>query len=186
MKPIPFASPSPNEERDFFAKLFEAYSSDMVRYAAYKLGEPYSRFAEDVVQEAFASLCKNSDTIKNIDPKDHKRFLFSVVKCRVVDILRLEQKNGSLSLDSEPSFPLTAPDPSVESAVEGIELEEKLRLALGQLDEAYRTILELKLVFHLKGSEIAKLLGISEKNAGVRIFRARQKLLQTIEEYTHT
>ena len=64
-------------------RLFRDYSSDMLTYAHYKLGELHTDMAEDIVQESFLALWKNMGILEKVPPEDRKRFLLSIVKCRV-------------------------------------------------------------------------------------------------------
>ena len=57
-----------------------------------------------------------------------------------------------------------------------------LRRALERLDPAYREPLLLQVLHGYSQKEIAAHLGISTAGAGTRLFRARQKLRQLLED----
>jgi len=170
-------------ESDELATIFNEYSSDMLTYARYRLGGLHSDMAEDIVQESFLALWKNMDILEQINPEDRKRFLISVVKCRVVDFLRKKPDIQKISIDDDESF-LQLPDlsPSIENRTEGQELYNEIRAAIHKLDETYRSVMEMKYIFHLKESEMARLLNISEKNISVRVVRGRKKLQKILKE----
>ncbi len=50
------------------------------------------------------------------------------------------------------------------------------------MDDKYRDALSLKYLYGYSNNEIAKLLGITEKNAGMRIYRAKAILKAELEE----
>ena len=155
----------------------------MLTYARYRLGGLYSDMAEDIVQESFIALWKNMNILEQIKPEDRKRFLLSVVKCRAVDFLRKKPAVQKVSIDDDESF-IQLPDsaPSTESLTEGKELYHEIRTAIGQLDDIYCSVMEMKYIFHLTEKEMAKLLNISEKNVNIRVFRGRKKLQELLKE----
>jgi RNA polymerase sigma-70 factor (ECF subfamily) len=66
--------------------------------------------------------------------------------------------------------------PSPSQAVAAAEAAEKLRLALGQLDDDERDLILWRHFERLTNREIAQLLGISEAAAGKRYVRALERL----------
>jgi RNA polymerase sigma-70 factor (ECF subfamily) len=71
---------------------------------------------------------------------------------------------------------LVGPGPSPSQAVAAVELAERLRLALQQLDEDERDLLLWRHFEQLSNREIAQLLRISEAAANKRYVRALQRL----------
>jgi RNA polymerase sigma factor (sigma-70 family) len=49
---------------------------------------------------------------------------------------------------------------------------------IADLDDIYRDVLILQYRYHMKNKEIAEILKISENTVGVRLYRAKQILLQ--------
>jgi RNA polymerase sigma-70 factor (ECF subfamily) len=83
-----------------------------------------------------------------------------------------------LPIDSSAQFAagLLGTGPSPSQAAAALELAERLRLALQQLDEDERELLVGRHFEHLKNRELAQLLGISEAAANKRYIRALQRL----------
>ena len=71
---------------------------------------------------------------------------------------------------------LVGPGPTPSQALAALELAERLRLALQQLDEDERDMLLWRHFEQLSNREIAQLLGVSEAAANKRYIRALQKL----------
>lgn len=167
------------------SEMFEKYCSDMVAYTQYKLGDDFKQSAEDIVQEAFLSLWSNPQILESIKEKDHKRLLVSIVKYRIADFFRTERGQPSnISADDEKMM-LNIADTgqSIESFIEEKELYGILQSALEQLDDTYRSVLELKLLFYLKETEISKILNISKSAVNVRIYRGKKLLQSILKQY---
>ncbi len=72
---------------------------------------------------------------------------------------------------------------SIESFIEEKELYGILQSAIEQLDDTYRSVLELKLLFYLKETEISKILNISKSAVNVRIYRGKKLLQSILKQY---
>ena len=59
---------------------------------------------------------------------------------------------------------------------------QKLIECIHALGDTYREVCDLKFVSGYREREIAEILGISEKNVSVRIFRGRRKLIEMLKE----
>jgi len=83
-----------------------------------------------------------------------------------------------LPVDSSAQFAagLVGPGPSPSQAVAALELAERLRMALQQLDEEERELLVGRHFEQLSNRELAQLLGISEAAANKRYIRALRRL----------
>jgi RNA polymerase sigma-70 factor (ECF subfamily) len=83
-----------------------------------------------------------------------------------------------LPVDSSAQFAagLLGPGPSPSQAVAAIELAERLRLALQQLDDDERELLLGRHFEQLSNRELAQLLGISDAAANKRYVRALERL----------
>lgn len=181
---MPYQTPQKERsEANELTNLFQNYSPEMLTYARYRLGGPYNGMAEDVVQESFLALWKNMSILEKIPPEQHKRLLLSIVKCRIVDFFRKELSADKVSIDDGESY-FQFPDfsPSIETQMEGKELLDEIRAAIHDLNDTYRSVMEMKYIFHLKESEIAKLLNLSEKNVSVRVYRGRQQLQELLRK----
>lgn len=167
-----------------FIQIYKSFYSDMLQYARHQLKGQYRALAEDVVQEAFLSLLKNAHVLQQIEEENIKPFLLYIVKCRIADQIRTEQrKDQTVSTDQNHLF-IQIPDhrPSIEETVEENALYEEVCNMIRQLKDKYRAVLEMKLFLQLKESEIAHILGITEKNVSVRAFRGRRQLQKMLEE----
>jgi RNA polymerase sigma-70 factor, ECF subfamily len=83
-----------------------------------------------------------------------------------------------LPVDSSTCFTraLLGREPSPSQAVAAAEVAERLRLALGQLDDDERDLILWRHFEHLANREIAQLLGIADAAAAKRYIRALERL----------
>jgi RNA polymerase sigma-70 factor (ECF subfamily) len=83
-----------------------------------------------------------------------------------------------LPVDSSAQFAsgLLGPGPTPSQAVAAVELAERLKAALQQLDEDEREIIVWRHFEQLRNHEIAQLLGITPAAANKRYIRALQRL----------
>lgn len=174
-----------NKSSKTISEMFEKYCPDMLAYAQYKLGDTFKQSAEDIVQEAFLSLWNNPKILESIKENDQKRFLISIIKYRIADFFRTElERSSNLSADDEKTMlSLADTSQSVESFIEEKEMYYILQSAIEQLDDTYRSVLELRFIFQLKEAEIAKILKLSESNVSVRIHRGKKLLQPILKQY---
>jgi RNA polymerase sigma-70 factor (ECF subfamily) len=151
-----------------FERLVRAYSGDLFRYACWLCRDRI--IAEDLVQETFERAWKAREGLR--DPGAVKTWLVTILRnehARLYARKRLERVEG---------------DP--EDWDEGVDRDPgsalDLREALQELPEGLREPLVLQVLYGMSGSEIGKIMGISEGNVMTRLTRARQgmrRLLQT-------
>lgn len=101
----------------------------------------------------------------------HRRHLFA-------DRRAVGREAPPLPLDSSTCFTraLLGREPSPSQAVAAAEVAERLRQALGQLDDDERDLILWRHFEHLATREIAQLLDISEAAAAKRYIRALERL----------
>lgn len=153
-----------------FTALVNAYTDDLYRYAVWLCRDP--AVAEDLVQETFTRAWKALDSLR--DEKAAKGWLITTLRrenARRFERPRFEYSQGDPDdyADSVEFY-----DTSTEAFV--------LRRALMQIDETYREPLLLQVLAGYTCKEIASELGVSQSAVLSRIFRARQKLRDILEE----
>jgi len=157
-----------------FDELFERCASDVHGYALSLLGDRAS--AEDVTALAFERLYRSRSRL------DRRRgtpraWLFAIARNAALDELRRRRRRPQLLADADPSDA-----PSLDDAVEQMERRAAVRAGLAALPLREREIVLLKFHGQLPNSELARVLGISESNAGTRLHRALTHLRQCCDE----
>lgn len=104
-------------------------------------------------------------------------WLFGIVRNAALDELRRRRLRAAL--ESDPAEVL-APDPGfdAETAIR----RETVRAALDTLEPRDRELVALKFAGGLTNAEIARVLGLSESNAGTRLHRVLEKLREACRE----
>ncbi len=165
-------------DKEKFTKIYSTYTKLMMSVAMSVLHNP--ALAEEAVQEAFLKIAKNISAFSSAECNKTAGLVVIIVRNASIDLLRKERRQAAVSYDDGvlQGGPDGAPD---VSGLLGGGLSEVLN-TLSELECGCRDILTLKYVYGYKNAEIAKLLGITEQNAAVRLFRARKALKSKLEE----
>lgn len=128
--------------------------------------------AEDMCQDAFFRLYEKGMTFPTQD--DAKYWLIRVVKNGSLNYAKRKERERRAyqkAFREEKRTPETG-----ESEYLKAETRTEVKEALERLPENLRTVLVLKEYGELNYKEIGRVLGISEGNVKVRVFRARERL----------
>ncbi len=137
--------------------------------------------AEDIVQDCYGRLLAKAGQYDLI--ADGTKLLMAAITNACINetqrqrpLLRLVTRDdGHEDPEDRRSRP---PDEAIRES----ELHRAISAALDELPEQQRAAVELKSLGHSQ-REIAEMLGISETNAGVLIFRGRQKLADRLAAF---
>jgi RNA polymerase sigma-70 factor (ECF subfamily) len=156
-------------ERDEFERLFRECAADVHGYAISLLRDDAA--AEDVTAIAFERVYRSRGRL------DRRRgtpraWLFAIARNAALDELRRRKRQP---LDSR-QRDADAPDAAGVEAIERVQRGAALQRALLALAPREREIVLLKFHGALSNGELARVLGISESNAGTRLHRALLKL----------
>lgn len=147
------------------------HSPALLQYAIRRLNDHFA--AEELVAETFVVAWRNSGVVP---PRDQELFWLYGIASRILSntlrgrrrSLRLEMR---LALEREQAKDTPRYDE---------EVIRNLMEALGELRPEERELLQLTYWEGLSHREIGFVLGCSEKAAGIRISRARQRLRQSM------
>lgn len=104
-------------------------------------------------------------------------WLFGIARNAALDELRRRRRRADLE-GEPPDFAA----PGVDEHLEGAIRRAAVRSAMRRLDPRERELLALKFAGGLGNVEIARVLGVSESNAGTRLHRVLQKLREACHE----
>jgi len=172
---------SPDFNREFeqnFRRLYDSAFQILFR-VAYRVTNS-AEAAEDLCQDSFFRLYEKRMVFPN--PEEAKYWLIRVVKNASLNYAkRKERERKAYQRAFKEDYR------QVETG-EGLlvrkETSQEVQSALDKLPENLRMVLILKEYADMNYKEIGKVLGISEGNVKVRVFRARERLsvfLQAIE-----
>ncbi len=143
--------------------------------------------AEDVMQEAFLKAYEHLPGFEG-----NSRFYTWLVRIAVNQALMKLRKRrpGQISLDQEietdeDSFFREVEDwgPSPEERFDQTELHEILNRVIGELEEPFRIVFQLRDIEELSTEETAEALNLSVPAVKSRLLRARLKLRQKLNKY---
>lgn len=162
------------EEENIFLEFYEE-NKKMLFSVAYKLvGNEH--LAENALQEAFISIIKNKDKMLELKGERLKKWSVVIVKNKCIDIMRKEGRMETLHLEDENIATETVTEDETLKKYEA----ETIKRYLGELDELSKQILYLKYLFGYSYKEISQTVNVSEKNAEMRVYRAKSKLREMI------
>lgn len=135
--------------------------------------------AEDAVSEAVLRLYSGLQKWNCGEERDFRKLAVLVTRNSAIDIFRKNTRATPMSPEDLEDYGGVSGD-VLEQAMAKIEMEQ-VRAAMEELKEEDRIVLLLRGVHGLSEKETAKLLGIKPKSVGVRLCRARKRLLKIIE-----
>ena len=151
-----------------FDALYRATATDVFAYAMTLLRDRAA--AEDVTAQTFERAYRRQSTF-DARRGTQRAWLFGIARHAALDELRRRRRTAALLADPEdPTAPV--PEDGEEAAVR----RATVRAALASLDARERELIALKFHAGLSNGEIAKVLGISDANAGTRLHRAVTRL----------
>jgi RNA polymerase sigma-70 factor (ECF subfamily) len=162
---------SPKVSRETrFNQLIGIYKDDLFRFAYWLSGD--RAVADDLVQETLVRAWKSFDKLN--DSQAAKGWLMTIV--RRENARRFERKRPQES--EMPPEEIAATRSDYDTSTEAF----ALRRALEKLPLDYREPLLMQVIHGYSQKEIATHLGISVAGAGTRLFRAREKMREILQD----
>jgi RNA polymerase sigma-70 factor (ECF subfamily) len=152
-----------------FEALYRSSRDDLYAYVATLLRDPAA--AEDVTALAFERAYRRRQTFDRRRGEE-RAWLFGIARNAALDELRRRRRLAQLAAEPEDEEPEA-------TAADGAEVTLRrtvVRAALAHLSAREREVIALKFHAGLSNVELAKVLGISESNAGTLLYRTMEKL----------
>lgn len=161
-----------NGDAKAFAVLVDRYKH-MVFTLAMKIVKNTEE-AEEVSQDVFIKVYQVLQTFKG-DSK-FSTWLYKIAYYRSLDYLKKQKRNlRTSSIDADTEYHL----PSVENALNGLELDERklaIKSAIDKLPEDDAVVITLHYFEELSLKEIGEIMNIEANTVKVRLFRSRKRL----------
>jgi RNA polymerase sigma-70 factor, ECF subfamily len=152
-----------------FTALVNAFSGDLYRYAFWLCHDKH--LAEDLVQETFTRAWRAIESLQ--DQSAARQWLITTLRREHARLYERKQfEYAEIELDSLESVHVDF-DTRIEAHI--------LRKCLSKLPREYMEPLLLQVLWGYNCNEIAKLLEITSSAVMTRLFRARQKLRDLVE-----
>jgi RNA polymerase sigma-70 factor (ECF subfamily) len=168
------AREAPSEADAAFEALYRSSRDDVFAYVRGLLRDRSA--AEDVTAQAFERAYRRRTTF---NPKrgSHRAWLFGIARNAALDELRRRSRHAELVAEPEDVEAVTG-DESAEAAMR----RTVIRKAMAQLSARERELVALKFFAGLHNTEIARVIGTSDSNAGTKIHRVLEKLRRACDE----
>lgn len=157
------------QDRHKFVKVYEAYVKLMFYVANEILHNSHD--AEDAVQQAFISIAKKMKNISEVECPKTKGYVVTIVENKAIDLLRAKARRGEIELNEDTG---------------GLSIEytgdNSLAACILKMPVRYREVILLKYEQGYSTREIAKILKLTESNAGKLLQRAKNKLEELCRE----
>jgi RNA polymerase sigma-70 factor, ECF subfamily len=159
---------APGSTWERFESLYRASRNDLYAYVFTLLRDRCA--AEDVTALAFERAYRRRRTFDRRRGEE-RAWLFGIARNAALDELRRRRRMATLVTDPEGSE-AAGPDDGVEVALR----RTAVRTALAALPARDRELIALKFHAGLSNAELARVLGVSESNAGTMLHRTMEKL----------
>jgi len=170
-------------EADATRELVERYQGPLVSFLYGLTGDEF--VTEDLAQEAFL---RAFSSLENFRPGGSFRsWLFGIAYHVHVDYLRKPKEKPVQAIVEDESIARLGSVTRLRSGGDDESIEEieekltRLKQALNQLNPEYRAVLSARYLQELGRNEIAQMLGISEYNVKMRLYRAKKELVDRFE-----
>jgi RNA polymerase sigma-70 factor (ECF subfamily) len=161
------------DEAESFEALYRRTFPRVYAYVASLLRERAA--AEDVTAQAYERAYRKRNGFR-ATRGTREAWLFGIARNAALDELRRRKRRASL--EGEPA---DADAPDFDDHADGALRRATVRTALAQLDARERELVALKFMAGLSNAEIARVLGISESNAGTKLHRTVNKLREACD-----
>jgi RNA polymerase sigma factor (sigma-70 family) len=158
-------------DRDAHYKLYRLYSRAMYNVAYRIIGREED--AEDALQEAFISGFRNLESYRG--DAAFGAWIKRIVVNKAINIVK---KRRFESIPDDDRFDVAESDDSAEYKEELT--VERVKSAIAQLPDGYRSVLTLYLLEGYDHQEIAEIMNISESTSKSQLNRAKSKLRELL------
>lgn len=158
-----------------FTKIYKQYYKRVFKYICYRINDQH--MAEELCSQVFEKIIEKYNSFSG-DEKTLESWIFTIARNTVTDYYRTKEKKFHFSLDY--IIDMISPKPSPDEVILTKENNSYLFEALLRLNEKERSVVSLKYGADLKNTEIAKLMGLSESNVSVILYRSLKKLKKSL------
>ena len=158
-----------------FSLIFEHYFPLVHKYVFYRINDPHA--SDDLVSQVFEKIVTNLSKYRS-NQAPFGPWVFGIARHAVSDFFRSQQRNRLFSFEHLPQ--LAAIDPPLEVTTMQTEEDHHLICALSKLPDREKDLISLKFAGGLNNRQIARLTGLSESHVGVILYRAIQKLRESL------
>ena len=170
------ATEAPSEEDVAFEALYRSSRDDVYAYVATLLRDPAA--AEDVTALAFERAYRRRRTFDRRRGEE-RAWLFGIARNAALDELRRRRRLARLAVD-----PADAVEEPAQDDADVTLRRTAVRAALAELPARERELIALKFHAGMSNAQLARVLGVSESNAGTLLYRVMEKIRKACDATT--
>jgi len=160
-----------------FTAFYEKYLPKIYRYISYRVADRC--LAEDITSVVFEKALTKFDQY-DAEKAAVSTWVFRIARNTLIDHFRAGGREGTaVPLDEALDTPVK--DPSPEEAAISAEECRQLKACVARLSPPEQEIISLKFSGEMTNRQIAAVLGLSESNVGVMLYRAVRKMRKDFE-----
>jgi RNA polymerase sigma-70 factor (ECF subfamily) len=160
-----------------FESLYRSSRDDVFAYVATLLGDRAA--AEDITALAFERAYRRRRTFDRRRGEE-RAWLFGIARNAALDELRRRRRLARLA--AEPESGESTESSAAEDGAEVTLRRTAVRAALATLSPRERELVALKFHAGMSNAELARVIGVSESNAGTMLHRTIEKLRKACDE----
>ena len=169
------------EDCDKFLQVYETYKKTI--YYTLLRFHIDAHTIEDLSQDVWLIIADHLDDLDLANYKRTQNYIITLTRNLCKNYLRSQKQKKEQPLEElEPLS--TAPDGILDQLISQ-ERIQRLAKEIRQLDDIYKSVLELKYINNLKNEEIASALVIKKKTVEMRLYRSRSILQNKLKEQEH-
>ena len=157
-----------------FEIIYRKYFKDVLLYVCGLSGD--TLLAEEIAQETFTKALKSIDSYKG--DKDIRAWLFTIAKNSYFSYCRKQKQNVPLPEENM----IQDTGVSFIEAIEDSEDAMRIHTFIHDMEEPYKEVFMLRVMGDLPYDKIGSIFGKSPGWARVTFYRAKQKVIEFMEE----
>lgn len=158
------------------ASLYDQHGPEVLRYLARRTFDP--EVAVDLLAETFTKAIVQRRQFRGVSDEEAVAWIYSIARHLLIDNLRRIQVERS-ALEREGRQRRTLFDDEyerIERLLDLRDIRDAVAVALKDLSDAHRQVLQLRVIEECSYGELAAAIGTSEQTARARLSRALQAL----------
>ncbi|MBE6573001.1 MAG: sigma-70 family RNA polymerase sigma factor [Ruminococcaceae bacterium] len=167
-----------DDDKEIIIYIYENYYGYMAAAIANEIGD--RRYVEDIIHNVMLALINMIEKIDYSDKKKLRNLCTLIAKRKAIDFRR-KKSNSDIYIEEYDIDKQTSIE-SAEDIVISKDSYERLKNSIGELSPIYKEVCQLRFLHRMREKDIAELLDVSEAVVSMRIFRARQKLVEILKK----
>lgn len=169
-----------SQDGEKFELIYHQYANKLFHYIYGIVRE--AQPTEDAFQETFLRIAKNIDKVVDVESKQTKNYLYTIANHEALRQHDKRKREKDVTQAWDDGVISNEEWRRTSEVLSTIELKENMSECISRLSESDANIIILKYEYDLPDADISKMLQIQENAVRQRLFRARKRLAEIIED----